>query len=327
MLARGELIPGVDGRLCGSFHQNSNDREMAYLSRALESLPELGQVLDAEQASEILGIEQGAAGYWFPGSGWLRPVSVCQALAAAPGVEFIEHCGEIVLHRENDRWHAMVHGEPIASASCAVLATGNGARSQAGLEWLPLQAIRGQTTQLPTSPALSALQAALCHEGYIAPAREGEHCIGATFDLRDHETDQRETDHARNLQALAQAVPAWRGDLDCRDIAELAGRVGYRCASPDYLPIVGPAPDFSQFLQDFAALRKNARQILPARSPCMPGLYLNTAHGSRGLSSTPLAAEYLASTICGECPPLGRELGRALSPARFIIRDLGRNKL
>jgi len=58
----------------------------------------------------------------------------------------------------------------------------------------------------------------------------------------------------------------------------------------------------------------------------LPGLYVNTAHGSRGLSSTPLTAELLAGLICGEAPPLGRALCRALAPARFIIRDLGRNR-
>jgi tRNA 5-methylaminomethyl-2-thiouridine biosynthesis bifunctional protein len=56
------------------------------------------------------------------------------------------------------------------------------------------------------------------------------------------------------------------------------------------------------------------------------GLFVNTAHGSRGLTSTPLAAELLASQLCGEPLPLTPRLHRALSPARFIIRDLCRNR-
>ena len=53
----------------------------------------------------------------------------------------------------------------------------------------------------------------------------------------------------------------------------------------------------------------------------------NRGHGSRGLSSTPLAAELIASQIMGESPPLSRELCRALSPARFLVRDLARNRI
>jgi tRNA 5-methylaminomethyl-2-thiouridine biosynthesis bifunctional protein len=107
----------------------------------------------------------------------------------------------------------------------------------------------------------------------------------------------------------------------------LPAKVGLRCASPDYLPLVGPVPDRQAFLQDYAALRRNARQAIAQRGRFLPGLYLNTAHGSRGLTSTPLAAELLASMICGEAQPLSRELSRALAPARFIIRDLIRNRI
>jgi len=111
------------------------------------------------------------------------------------------------------------------------------------------------------------------------------------------------------------------------DCSELDGRVGFRCASPDYLPLVGPVPAREQFLQTFAGLRNNARQRIDSRGDYVPGLYLNTAHGSRGLTSTPLAAELLASLICREPLPLPRSLCRALAPARFLIRDLSRNRI
>jgi tRNA 5-methylaminomethyl-2-thiouridine biosynthesis bifunctional protein len=80
-------------------------------------------------------------------------------------------------------------------------------------------------------------------------------------------------------------------------------------------------------LRDYAPLRKNARQTIAIKGDYMPGLYLSTAHGSRGLTSTPLAAELLASMVCGEPVPLCRELCRAVAPARFIMRDLARNRI
>jgi tRNA 5-methylaminomethyl-2-thiouridine biosynthesis bifunctional protein len=327
MLSSGQLVAGQDGSLCGAFQQSEDVAEMDRLAPALEAVPELGQVLEASRASGLLGIDQPYGGYWFPGSGWLRPISVCRNLVATEGVQCVERCGDIQLRREGGEWQALAGERLVASATCAVVATGCSAAAQPGLDWLPLRAIRGQTTTLPSSPVLRHLRAALCHEGYVAPARQGSHCIGATFDLDDDDGTVRGEDHARNINALAAAVPAWRDELEGIDPGQLTGRVGYRCASPDYLPLVGPVPDLAVFLQDYAPLRNNARQILPTRGPSLSGLYLNTAHGSRGLSSTPLAAEWLASAICGEAPPLSRELGRALSPARFIVRDLGRGKL
>ena len=82
---------------------------------------------------------------------------------------------------------------------------------------------------------------------------------------------------------------------------------------------MGAVPQWHAFVEDFADLRNNARQVISRKGRVVPGLYLSTAHGSRGLSSTPLAAELLASMICNEPPPLSRELCRALSPARFIV--------
>ena len=80
-------------------------------------------------------------------------------------------------------------------------------------------------------------------------------------------------------------------------------------------------------MQKFADLRNNARQTIDSGGPVMPGLYVNTGHGSRGLTSTPLVAECLASTILGEPLPLSRHLQRALIPARFLVRDLKRGKI
>jgi tRNA 5-methylaminomethyl-2-thiouridine biosynthesis bifunctional protein len=195
------------------------------------------------------------------------------------------------------------------------------------LQWLPLQAIRGQITHLPATHPFSGLRAALCHHGYIAPAREGSYSVGATFDSSGNDPALHAGDHRENLARLADAVPVWRQALESLDPAALEGRVGFRCASPDYLPVVGPAPDLAPFLEDFAPLRRNGKKTVATPGRFLPGLYVSTAHGSRGLTSTPIAAELLASMICSEPLPCSRALCRALAPARFIIRDLTCNRI
>ena len=221
----------------------------------------------------------------------------------------------------------MLGSRLVAQGDTAIVATGTKASMAAQLSWLPLQAIRGQTTNLPGSVIPAGLKAGFCHTGYIAPIRDNQHCIGATFDLKDHHQELRHEDHRRNLEALATAIPTWRQQLEGIDVKTLSGRVSYRCATPDYLPIVGPVPQYDSFLQTYAALRKNAKQRIGAKANYIPGLFVTTGHGSRGLSSTPLAAQVLASQICGELTPLSKELSQALSPARFIIRKLRRNQL
>jgi tRNA 5-methylaminomethyl-2-thiouridine biosynthesis bifunctional protein len=323
----GQLQQYIDGDLCGSFQQTDNTDEMAALREVLAGLEDLAQVLDAEQANRILGIAQPRAGYWYPGSGWIRPAAVCRALTDRENIRVLQHCGNVSLHRDGTAWHATADGRTLARASVAVVAAGTGTTALEPLTWLPLQTIRGQITELPSNDETATLRAALCHEGYIAPAREGTHSMGASFNLNIADPALREEDTRGNLAKLAAAVPAWRTTLTALDPSSLEGRVGYRCASPDYLPVAGPVPAFDEFIETFGALRKNARQSIPQRGRYLPGLYVNAAHGSRGLASTPLTAELLTSMICGEPSPLSRTLCRALSPARFIIRDLSRNRI
>ncbi len=326
LLQAGKLQAGVDGSLCGSFHYHADEAELSAMAAKLAGLEDLAAVVSAEGAVELLGHHPASAGYWFPDSGWLHPPAVCRALLDHPLITVLEHCGDIALAREGGQWTARASAGNLAEAPCAIVCTGVSAAGFPQLDWLPLQAIRGQTTQLPAWDQSGALAAALCHDGYISPARRGSHCIGATFKLRDPDPALRAAEHRENLQRLAEALPQWREHLGQLDPGALEGRVGFRCASPDYLPIAGAVPDRDAFLQTYAPLRKNARQSVPLRGPHVPGLYLNTAHGSRGLSSAPLVAEWLASDICNEPPPLCRELARGLAPGRFLIRDLARNR-
>ncbi|NQX90241.1 MAG: FAD-dependent 5-carboxymethylaminomethyl-2-thiouridine(34) oxidoreductase MnmC, partial [Halioglobus sp.] len=322
----GRLTAPSDGELCGSFQQADNPVDLHELAAALEGLEDFAQVLDAEQASERLGIAQHSAGFWFPGSGWLDPKALCRALLIHPRIHLEQECGDVTIDFLQGQWQAVADDRLIAAADCAVVAAGPSANTLQALQWLPLQAIRGQVTLLPSADWLSGLRAALCHEGYITPARAGRHCIGATYDIGSVERAVRSTDHRHNLDKLSLAVPAGQHALAALDTDALAGATGIRCASPDYLPIVGQAPDLSAFLARFASLRKNARH--PAcKGVFLPGLFLSTAHGSRGLTSAPLSAELLASMICHEPLPLARSLCRALAPARFIIRDLIRNRM
>jgi tRNA 5-methylaminomethyl-2-thiouridine biosynthesis bifunctional protein len=324
-LETAQLREGVDGALCGCFQQMPNADNLAKLTDTLANIPELATIASAEEAEALLGVKPAQNGLWLPDSGWINPAALCRALVSHPLISLHENCGELSLSYSDEQWVASNEFMSFA-ARCAIVATGCEATELAALNWLPTQAIRGQTTRLPASDATEKLRAVLCHEGYIAPTDGESHCIGATFDLSDADTQVRREDHRHNLDALARAVPPWQTMLTGLDTERLTGRTGFRCASPDYLPLAGPVPDIKPFLNVFAALRDNARQQIDQCGRYLPGLYLSTGHGSRGLTSTPLCAELLASTICGELPPLSRELSRAVAPARFLIRDLARQK-
>lgn len=326
LFAQRRLSAPADGELCGCFAQIKNQKALEALAVQLASVPELAQLLSAAEANRQLGVEQESAGYWYPRSGWLNPQAVCRALLDHPAIYLLENTGTVELVQTDQGWSALNADGRVASASTAVLATAAATAGFQPLHWLPLQAIRGQTTQLPATEKTQELKAVLCHAGYVAPARAGEHCIGASFGPGEQDARIRGSENGDNLSALAAAVPSWADELSDISAQTLTAKVRFRCASSDYLPTVGQVPDYAAFCDTYAPLRKDARATIHANGQYLPGLYLTAAHGSRGLTSTPLAAELLASTLCNEPPPVSRKLIRALSPARFIIRNLVRNK-
>lgn len=332
LFSAGDLRPGRDGDLTGCLQTPPPRGDFAALRAALSDLPELARRLSPQDASTYLGTTIGEECLWQPRSGWLAPPAVCRALLQHPAISVETDCGPLTLERDaratddHGQWLARDgSGRTLARAPVVIVAAGSLCRNLAATASLPLRVARGQVTLVPESTEL-ALKTCLCHRGYIAPASGGLHAIGATFAPGDADTSLRREDQQRNLDELGETLPDWQAYLASLDPARLGGRAELRCVSPDYLPLVGPVPDVAAFRDRYAALGSDARRIVPMAGNYMAGLYVSTAHGSRGLSYAALGAELLASRICGEAPPLTTELARAVAPARFLIRAIVRGE-
>lgn len=315
---------------CGVLQLATNEKEqrlVPLLQQAFASYPELIQCVDQHQASELAGIDIQLPGWFFPEAGWISPVHLCQSLCSHPNIEVIYHQKVIKLEQQDQQWQLLDDDKTILKTDSVVIANSRDALQFEQSQSIPAKAIRGQITLLETSELSAGLKTVICHEGYVTPAINNTHNLGATFDNGDTDTTTRPEDHQRNLDSLQRMVPSLLSNHKAVAANTLSGRAGLRCTSPDYLPIVGPLHNQQQFLEDYALLRKNAHSDIATAGCYHPNLYINIAHGSRGLTSTPLCSELIAAMICAEPLPLPRHLVSALNPARFVIRDLIRNKL
>jgi tRNA 5-methylaminomethyl-2-thiouridine biosynthesis bifunctional protein len=169
------------------------------------------------------------------------------------------------------------------------------------------------------------MRCTVCHDGYTPPARSGEHCIGATYALNETNLEERADDHRLNLSQLASNIPSLKGALSetgALDKQRLKGIAAVRCATSDYLPIAGPVPDKIAFNRTFEGLRHDRKRHIDAQQPNIEGLWVFTGLGSRGLTSAPILSEMLVSMMFQRPPPLPRYLMQAVSPARFLRRNL-----
>ena len=311
---------------CGVLQLAFDAKEAERQAKLTDAFPHsLLHTLDRQQAEAIAGVELPAGGLFYPEAGWVHPPALCQLLAQQPSVRLLSHSEALVLRRVDGQWQALDGERLLAEAPVAVLA--NAAEVQRFAPELPLKRIRGQITRLPQTTASAALNCVLCAEGYVAPALQGEHTLGASFDFHSQDCTTTAAEHAGNLDLLREISTdlATRMGADALAPSLLEGRAAFRCTSPDYLPIVGPLADPAAFASAYAVLGKDARQVPETPCPWLEGLYVNSGHGSRGLISAPLSAELLAAWLEGEPLPLPRSVAEACHPNRFALRKLIRN--
>ena len=325
-----QLQRGVDWDGCGvlqlAFNAKETERQ-AQLAQAFA--PDLLHLLDKDQAQVRAGIVLQTGGLFFPEGGWVHPPALCQWQATQPGVELLTHRDVLQLRKVDDHWQAWDGETLLASAPVVVLAGAADVTRFAACAELPLKRIRGQITRLPQTAASAALSSVVCAEGYVAPARLGEHTLGASFDFKSLDLTPTAAEHAGNLALLHEISPdlVQRLHADALPAEDLEGRAAFRCTSPDYLPIVGPLADSAPFADTYAALRKDARHVPQAPCPWLDGLYVNSGHGSRGLITAPLCGELLAAWLHDEPLPLPRSVAEACHPNRFAVRALVRSNV
>jgi tRNA 5-methylaminomethyl-2-thiouridine biosynthesis bifunctional protein len=284
--------------------------------------------VDRVEAAALGGLAMPHGGLYFPSAGWVHPPALCRALLDHAHVRVRRGSAALEIASAGSGWTVRDAHGIVATAPTLVIAAGADSARFDATRHVPLRAIRGQITLMPATPASLALRTVLCGEGYVAPARAGVHSLGATHKFRDLEVDVRAAENEENLLRLGRLAPALHAALNAArlDAAALEGLAGVRCSSPDYLPIIGPVVDATAFAQAYAALGRDATFELDAPSPWLEGLYLNTAHGSRGLITAPLSGELLAAYLEGEPMPLAIGVVEALHPSRFPLRALIRRR-
>ena len=314
------------GERCGVLqlaYKNSEAELHQDLREKFSHAEQLVQFVESEKASELAGITLTQSGLFFPQAGWINPRKLCAYLVDHPNIQVDYEFDVSQLNKIENDWEIISTKRESRSAPVVIIASAKDALNFEYANHLPIKSIRGQVTYLPEKNVRAELKTVVCAEGYISPAQDSIFCTGATFNLKDTETALRESDHQTNLHNLREHIPNLTVDADA---GELDGRVAFRCSLPDYLPCVGGLPVIDQLIEDFALLRKNARAGVTKGGSYWSGLYINIGHGARGLAYTPLCAELLATQICQQPNPMPQELANALNPARFVIRDLTRNK-
>lgn len=241
-------------------------------------------------------------------------------------------------------WQALDRsGEVLGSAPHAVIATAYGAFSLLegnlgfSAETLPLRPVQGQLSIGPLEPPPLASRPVRQNGVFVPDYRDlglapewpdRVWAMGSTYERGRNDARVTVEAHERNALSLDSMHPeaASRMRQLLRD-GSLKGWAQVRCASLDRLPLVGAAPDVLAMMDTIRAKTPRRQAADPSAWPRLPGLFLLTALGSRGLTLAHWCARWLAARMDlseSILPAQDRDLERALDPARFAWRQLRR---
>lgn len=285
----------------------------------------------AAQASAIAGITLTYDGVFLPKAGWVKPPALCAALIAHPNITLMTNCDALQLEQvtvETDvcpqnttTWRVKFVSGQRLEADVVVVANANDALHFAQTQHLPLTPVRGQVTTTAANASSVALNTVVCTEGYVTPAVDDAHCFGASFEVGDQDLTERDAENHSNLHMLSQLSPALSFAFQAQP---LRGRVALRCATPDYLPLVGELMDAEQLNRHPPRANADSHRL-----PWLHGLYINVGHGAKGLTTAPYCAELLANYLTTKAIMHADEVSalQALNPNRFLLRQLGLKRL
>jgi tRNA 5-methylaminomethyl-2-thiouridine biosynthesis bifunctional protein len=182
-----------------------------------------------------------------------------------------------------------------------------------------MRRIRGQITYIPAEMVENAPKHVLCYGGYLTPAINGVHYLGATFEKGRDDLQVDKAGHQTNIKLLQQHFES----ILCSniDVLQLHGRAAFRTVSGDRFPIIGAAYDEHKLHLQLDATKYSKFTAQNLQIPQLPNLYVSLAHGARGLTSAPLAGAEIASKISNSPYNIfNDEMTKLLSPSRFALR-------
>lgn len=269
------------------------------------------QAVTAAQASALSGLALHQSAWFYPGGGWVEPARLAKAWMAQAAAH-TSFCGGVQvarLRRSGKTWQLLdAHEHVIDEAEVVVLANaGDALRLLDHPDW-PIEPVRGQISLCDKALLATLPKLPIAGAGYLLPELNGMALFGASSQPADMDATVRDDDHRHNLAQLARLIG---GPVDI-PLTALQGRTGWRWVAQDKLPVIGAVPDLHGPV--------NRPFDQPRLVPRLPGLYVFTALGSRGITWSGLGARVLASLITGAPSPLEASLLDAIDPARFVSR-------
>ncbi|MCC2625765.1 MAG: bifunctional tRNA (5-methylaminomethyl-2-thiouridine)(34)-methyltransferase MnmD/FAD-dependent [Burkholderiales bacterium] len=305
---------------CGLIQLGFNDKEIkSQLELIKSNIPDdFCYLVGKSEIERITGTNVNYdQGLYFPYGLWLNPQALVNKLVDLPNIKVVLECKIDEIIQRGDYWQLVTNGKILDSAANLILCNADSCDKFNVTKNLDLRKTRGQITIVKDN-GNDRQRTILCGSGYIIPKCLGRYTIGATFSQKEIHTGITVEDNIQNIEAACLISDSF----EQINPDNLAAQAAIRAAAFDYLPLVGPLANYEQFTSTYAKLAKDKNLYFKDECPYYKGLYLNVAHGSKGMLTAPFSGEIIADYIDNSPMPCSEKLRVSLHPNRLYIREL-----
>ena len=283
--------------------------------------------VSAKGISDLTEFSSNYSGFYFPGAGSLDPVALCQAWTTHKNIRLFTSHEVLSFQRDANLWSVKIQGNEeniTAEYDTLILCNNIDVCSFSSLPDYPLVYNHGQADTFEIPGGFKIPTIPLCHNGYLIPWVKDKRrmlTIGGFYAQGKQKLDSSKQLTQHNIALLEKLSPALHKNIISTQLESIS-RIGTRSTTKDYQPLIGPVEDTLACKHLYSELQRNARKTVQENPVYSPGLYINVGHGSTGLTTAPLAGEYLASIINDETLPLAQDEIAIVHPLRYLIRRL-----
>jgi tRNA 5-methylaminomethyl-2-thiouridine biosynthesis bifunctional protein len=277
------------------------------------------QLLSAKEASEIAGITLNTGGLYLPQAGWVRPEALCSELASHALITKKISTNALKIEKNTNNWRVIDSKNNLFEADFVVICNANDIEQFSQCSNVKNTPVRGQINFFAPNNISQNIKTIICSDHSLSPAVAGWHTIGTSYAPNDMNPNLSEKETRENLNALRKISPELYASLDLKTIQ---GRVAWRSATLDYMPLAGPLLDDEKLRVKLPRYNTNSADL-----PWLSGLYVNAGHGSKGMITAPLCAELIACLATNSALPIEAKLASSLNPSRYLLKDLGLKQL
>ncbi len=317
------LQPNVEFENCGLIQLAYNQQQVKQQQQILRALfsKNLCYYINQTQIEEFSGTKVNCDhGLFYPNGLWLDPRKFINKLVDEPNIRIQLNSEIIKLNQlEEFKWQIEDSLGNHYYAPNIVLCNSYSVIKFTQLSNLYLRKIRGQISVINSN---SALKTVLCANGYITPNKGDSFTIGATFKFNDNNTQIKQEEHLENINNFATITPQMTERID---LAKVNGKVSFRASTTDYMPLVGPIGEYTQFKDAYKNLAKDSNYWIDTPCPYLKGLFINVAHGAKGMLTAPICGEIIANYIENTLN-ISETLKDGLHPNRFWRKEIIRHQ-